>query len=141
MKLSRGEIYYITFPYTLDPKYPNGKSKFVLVLQEGEYFSKFDTVEILLITSDKQYKPREKYSTDVEIPVGTTKLNDKSWVLCAQPYPIKKDLFMEKTAWCAGTLNATKMDEIDEALYIGLCMGLQHDLALEPADESAEPKD
>ena len=139
MKLSRGEIYYITFPYTLDPKYPNGKSMFVLVLQEGEYFSKFDTVEILLITSDRQYKPREKYATDVEIPVGTTKLNDKSWVLCAQPYPIKKDLFMEKAVWCAGTLDAAKMDEIDEALYIGLCMGLQHDLALEPADESVEP--
>ena len=40
--LSRGEIYFVTFPYTLDKKYPNGKSKFVLVLQEGDYFSKFD---------------------------------------------------------------------------------------------------
>ena len=56
----KGEIYYITFPYTLDTKYPNGKSKFVLVLQEGDYFRKYDTVEIMLITSDKQYKPREK---------------------------------------------------------------------------------
>ena len=27
------------------------------------------------------------------------------------------------------------MDEIDEATYIGLCMGLQHELAIEPADE------
>lgn len=135
MNLSRGEIYYITFPYTFDPKYPHGKSKFVLVLQEGEYFAKYDTVEILLITSDKQYKPREKYATDVEIPVGTTKLKEKSWVLCAQPYPIKKELFNAEGVWCAGTLPAEKMDEIDEALYIGLCMGLQHDLALEPADE------
>ena len=78
VQLSRGEIYYITFPYTLDPKYPDGKPKFVLVLQEGEYFSKYDTVEILLITSDKQYKPREKYATDVEIPLGSTKLREKS---------------------------------------------------------------
>lgn len=69
MELKRGEIYYITFPYTLDPKYPNGKSKFVLVLQEGDYFRKYDTVEIMLITSDKQYKPREKYATDIEIEV------------------------------------------------------------------------
>lgn len=134
MQLKRGEIYYLTFPYTFDPKYPNGKSKFVLVLQEGEYFSKYDTVEILLITSDKQYKPREKYATDVEIPAGSTRLKERSWVLCAQPYPIKKDLFTQSGVWCAGTLSAEKMDEIDEALYIGLCMGLQHDLALEPAD-------
>ena len=138
MQLKRGEIYYLTFPYTLDPKYPNGKPKFVLVLQEGEYFSKYDTVEIMLITSDKQYKPREKYATDVEIEVGTTKLKEKSWVLCSQPYPIEKKLFEQSGVWCAGTLSGEKMDEIDEATYIGLCMGLQHELALEPADEEDE---
>ena len=135
MELKRGEIYYLTFPYTLDPKYPNGKPKFVLVLQEGEYFSKYDTVEIMLITSDKQYKPREKYATDVEIEVGTTKLKEKSWVLCSQPYPIEKKLFEQPGVWCAGSLSVDKMDEIDEATYIGLCMGLQHELAIEPADE------
>ena len=138
MNLSRGEIYYITFPYTFDPKYPNGKAKFVLVLQEGAYFAKYDTVEILLITSDKQYKPREKYVTDVEIPAGTTKLRERSWVLCAQPYPIKKTLFEQPGVWCAGALSPAKMDEIDEALYVGLCMGLQHELAFEPADEQKE---
>ncbi len=138
MELKRGEIYYITFPYTLDPKYPNGKPKFVLVLQEGEYFAKYNTVEIMLITSDKQYKPREKYATDVEIEVGTTKLKDKSWVLCSQPYPIEKKLFEQSGVWCAGMLSAEKMDEIDEATYIGLCMGLQHELALEPADEDSD---
>lgn len=135
MNLKRGEIYYITFPYTLDPKYPHGKPKFVLVLQEGEYFKKYNTVEIMLITSDKQYKPREKYITDVEIEAGTTKLTEKSWVLCSQPYPIEKSLFEKKGVWCAGTLSPEKMDEIDEATYIGLCMGLQHELAVEPADE------
>ncbi len=135
MELKRGEIYYLTFPYTLDPKYPDGKPKFVLVLQEGEYFSKYNTVEIMLITSDKQYKPREKYATDVEIEVGTTKLKEKSWLLCSQPYPIEKKLFEREGVWCAGKLSPEKMDEIDEATYIGLCMGLQHDLAMEPADE------
>ena len=138
MELKRGEIYYLTFPYTLDPKYPNGKPKFVLVLQEGEYFQKYDTVEIMLITSDKQYKPREKYATDVEIEVGTTKLKDKSWVLCSQPYPIPKKLFEQEGVWCAGSLSVEKMDEIDEATYIGLCMGLQHELAIEPADMDNE---
>lgn len=108
MTLKRGEIYYITFPYTLDPKYPNGKAKFVLVLQEGEYFNKYNTVEILLITSDKQYKAREKYATDVEIPAGTCKLKDKSWALCSQPYPIEKRLFEQPGVWCAGTLSAEK---------------------------------
>lgn len=29
--------------------------------------AKYNTVEIMLITSDKQYKPREKYATDVEM--------------------------------------------------------------------------
>lgn len=135
MELKRGEIYYITFPYTLDPKYPNGKPKFVLVLQEGEYFKKYDTVEIMLITSDDLYKPRMKYPTDVVIEPGTTKLKKKSWILCSQPYPIEKKLFEQDGVWCAGQLSTDKMDEVDEATYIGLCMGLQHELALEPADE------
>ena len=100
MELKRGEIYFITFPYTLDARYPNGKPKFVLVLQEGDYFKKFNTVEILLITSEKQYKPREKYATDVLIEQGTTKLKEKSWVLCAQPYPVEKVLFEQDGVWC-----------------------------------------
>lgn len=134
MELKRGGIYYITFPYTIDPKYPHGKSKFVLVLQEGEYFAKFNTVEILLITSDKLYKPRDKYATDVAIEAGTTKLTSKSWILCAQPYPVEKRLFEAEGVWCAGMLDAAKMDEVDEAIYIGLCMGLQHELAIEPGE-------
>lgn len=135
MELHRGEIYFLKFPYTLDDRYPNGKSKFVLVLQEGEYFKKYRTVEILLITSDKQYKQREKYATDVEIEKGTTKLIEKSWVLCAQPYPIEKVLFEQDGVWCAGKLSPEKMDEIDEALYIGLCIGLQNELNNEFAAE------
>ena len=86
--LLRGEIYYVVFPYTSDIKYPKGKSKFVLVLQQGEYFKNYDTVEILLITSNKEHKKREYYTTDVEIKVGTTKLRERSWITCAQPYPI-----------------------------------------------------
>ena len=135
MDLQRGEIYFITFPYTLDERYPNGKPKFVLVLQEGDYFKKFRTVEILLITSDKQYKPREKYATDVEIEKGTTRLKEKSWGLCAQPYPIEKTLFEQDGVWCAGKLSPEKMDEIDEALFIGLCFGLQNEVNSEPADD------
>lgn len=38
MELRRGEIYYLTFPYTLDPKYPNGKPKFVLILSQNNLF-------------------------------------------------------------------------------------------------------
>lgn len=137
MNLKRGEIYYITFPYTFDPKYPNGKSKFVLVLQEGEYFSKFDTVEILLITSDP-YCNNQKYITNVEVPHGETKLKRRSWVLCSQPYPIKKSLFEQDGVWCAGCLSAETLDEIDTALYEGLCMGLQHELTHQTADEDLD---
>lgn len=135
MDLQRGEIYYIHFPYTNDERYPNGKNKFVLILQEGEYFKRFNTVEILLITSDKQYKPHDKYATDVEIEQNTTKLREKSWVLCAQPYPLEKVLFEQEGVWCAGKLSNEKMDEIDEALFIGLCMGLQNAVNDSPNDE------
>lgn len=134
-KLQRGEIYYITFPHTFDSRYSGGKSKFVLVLQEGDYFKKYDTVEILLITSDKEFKSRDQYPTDVPIDVGTTKLTEKSWVCCAQPYPIRKALFDEAGVWRAGKLSAEKMDEVDEALYNGLCMGLQHELEVEVNEE------
>lgn len=100
-------------------------------MQEGEYFKKYDTVEILLITSDKQYKLREKYVTDVVIEEGTTKLKDKSWIICAQPYPVPKEYFNKPGVWCAGKLDPDKMNDVDEALYLGLCMGLQNELSSE----------
>lgn len=125
--LSRGEIYYVNFPYTLDERYPNGKEKFVLILQEGEYFDQYDTVEVLLITSDKTYKNHDQYVTDVEIPIGTTQLSRKSWICCSQPYPIEKKLFDNNGVWCAGKLSDEKMDEVDEALYLGLCQGIQNE--------------
>lgn len=137
MKFKRGDVYYITFPYTFDPKYPNGKGKFVLVLQEGDYFSKFDTVEILLITSDPDCN-NQRYITNVEIPQGETRLNRRSWVLCSQPYPIKKALFEQRGSWCAGSLSLETLDEIDTALYEGLCMGLQHELTYQEADNGDE---
>jgi len=122
--LERGQIYYITFPYTFDEKYPNGKKKFVLILQEGEYFNKYDTVEVLLITSNED-KNHDNYVTDVEIPLGTTRLDKQSWICCSQPYSIEKKLFNK--AWQIDKLSNGKMDEVDEALYIGLCLGIQNE--------------
>ena len=127
-ELHRGEIYFVRFRMFFDKYIPEGKPKFVLILQEGAYFAKHRSVEVLLVSSDKDYKPRQDYKTDVEIEVGTTKLNQKSWALCAQPYPLAKTVFDEESVWCVGTLTAEKMDEIDEALYNGLCMGLQNEL-------------
>jgi mRNA-degrading endonuclease toxin of MazEF toxin-antitoxin module len=132
--LRRGEIYYITFPYTADPRYPDGKSKFVLVLQEGDYFRNYDTTEILLVTKDKEgedCKERRKYPTDIFIPKNTTKLDRNSWITCAQPYPVKKSLFEASGCWCAGKLSASKMDEVDKALFLGLCMGIQRETEIE----------
>jgi mRNA-degrading endonuclease toxin of MazEF toxin-antitoxin module len=123
MNLKRGEIYYINFPYTFDVNFPKGKKKFVLVLQEGAIFRQYDAVTVLLLTSDSDC---EQYETNVIIDVGTTKLTQKSYIVCAQPYTILKTLFSEPGAWCAGQLTAKKLDEVDECLYIGLCMGLQH---------------
>lgn len=123
--LHRGEVYYINFPYTFDKKYQNGKSKFVLVLQEGDYFNQYDTVEVLLITSDKEEKNHNKYITNIEIPLGTTKLDKQSWICCSQPYPVEKKLFNE--AWRVCKLSNIKMNEVDEALYIGLCFGIQNE--------------
>ncbi|KAF6546285.1 MULTISPECIES: type II toxin-antitoxin system PemK/MazF family toxin [unclassified Bacillus (in: firmicutes)] len=122
--LQRGEIYYINFPYTFDPNYPNGKPKFVLVLQEGEYFKEYDTVTVLLITSDFS---AEYYDTNVTIELGTTSLKEKSYILCSQPYTIRKSLFRAKGVWSAGQLSPEIMDEVDEAIYLGLCMGQQHE--------------
>lgn len=140
MTLKRGEIYYITFPYTFDPRYPNGKGKFVLVLQEGEYFSRFDTVEILLVTSNARCN-NQRYVTNVEIPQGETKLNKRSWVVCSQPYPVAKSLFEADGVWCAGTLKPDTLDDIDAALYEGLCMGLQHELAQSEGDDCDDCED
>lgn len=128
MDLLRGEIYYINFPYTFDPKYPSGKPKFVLVLQEGAIFKAYDSVTVLLITSDEESKD---FDTNVVIEKGTTKLKDESYVVCAQPYTLLKSFFKAKGAWCAGKLLPRKMDEIDSSLFIGLCMGLQNEVSEE----------
>ena len=123
MDFKRGEIYYINFPYTFDINFPKGKKKFVVVLQEGAIFKAYDSVVVLLITSDADSKD---YETNVTIDAGTTKLTKESYVVCAQPYTILKSLFKDTGSWCAGQLTASKLDEIDECLYIGLSMGIQN---------------
>ncbi len=125
-ELRRGEIHFIKFPYTFDPKFPNGKNKFVLVLQEGNIFKEYDAVTVLLITTDPECKD---YDTNVIIEKGLTKMHYESYIVCAQPYTILKKLFYTEDSWCAGQLSTEKMDEVDAALYIGLCMGMQNECA------------
>ena len=124
MEFKRGEIYYIHFPYTFDVNYPGGKKKFVLILQEGSIFKAFDSVAVLLITSDEDSRD---YETNVTIEAGTTRLSRESYVICAQPYTILKSLFEKDGVWCAGQISTEKLDEVDAKLYIGLCMGLQNE--------------
>jgi len=124
MNFKRGEIYYINFPYTFDVNFPKGKKKFVVILQEGAIFKSYDSVVVLLITSDVDSKD---YETNVTIDANSTKLTKESYVVCAQSYTILKSVFSEDDVWCAGQLPASKLDEIDECLYIGLCMGIQND--------------
>ena len=132
MTFQRGEIYYIHFPYTFDVNYSKGKNKFVVILQEGSIFKEYDSVAVLLITSDRDSKD---YETNVTIESGSTKLDKESYVVCAQPYTILKSLFKEKSVWCAGQLSTEKLDEIDTKLYIGLCMGLQNESDNEEVNE------
>ena len=122
-EFKRGEIYYINFPYTFDVNYPKGKNKFVVILQEGAIFKAYDAVTVLLITSDEESRD---FETNVSIESGLTKLNKESYIICAQPYTILKSLFEQDGVWCAGCLPDYKLDEVNECLYIGLCMGLQN---------------
>ncbi|MCL6599522.1 MAG: type II toxin-antitoxin system PemK/MazF family toxin [Alicyclobacillus macrosporangiidus] len=119
-QLFRGDIWYINFPNTFDPRYPNGKWKFVVVLQEGDYFKNYDTVTVLLTTKDSASKG---YETNVTIPRGTTQLREETYIICAQPYTIKRELFDAPGARYFGHLDPQKMAEVDAALYNGLCMG------------------
>jgi mRNA-degrading endonuclease toxin of MazEF toxin-antitoxin module len=130
MKLHRGGIWYIHFPYTFDVNYPNGKNKFVLVLQEGAIFRDYDAVTVLLITTDQDCKD---YDTNVTIECGTTRMASESYAVCAQPYTILKSYFEINGVWCAGKLSPEKLDEVDTALYTGLCMGVNSQAAIEAA--------
>ena len=104
--------------------FPKGKKKFVVILQEGAIFKAYDSVAVLLITSDEDSKD---YETNVTIDAGSTKLTKESYVVCAQPYTILKSMFADSDVWCAGQLSASKLDEIDECLHIGLSMGIQNE--------------
>jgi mRNA-degrading endonuclease toxin of MazEF toxin-antitoxin module len=128
VQLHRGDIFKIIFPYTFDREHPNGKSKYVVVLQDGEYFEFYDTTVILLITKNPDC---EKYPTDVKIEQGTTRLPLVSWINCAQQYPVRKSLFSESLFF--GRLSQKVMDKVDAALYLGLCMGTQVDESINPA--------
>lgn len=134
MNFERGDIYFIHFPYTFDTNFPRGKKKFVVVLQEGAIFKDYDAVTVLLITSDPDSKD---YETNVTIEKGTTKLDKESYVVCAQPYTILKNLFTQQGVWKAGKLSKEILDAIDERLYIGLCMGLQDEDSQNDGNEDA----
>ena len=96
----------------------------MLIIQEGSIFKEYDSVAVLMITSDEDSRD---YETNVIIELGSTKLSKESYVICAQPYTILKSVFKSSDVWCAGQLSKEKLNEIDEKLYIGLCMGLQNE--------------
>jgi len=118
MTLRRGEIYLVKFPYTFDPRHLEGKNKFILILQ-GERFSEYNSVVVLLLTSNPESK---NFETNVTIEQGQTELRKESYVICAQPYTILKSLIAEDTL-CVGRLSNERMDEVDAKLFIGLGMG------------------
>lgn len=89
-------------------------------MQEGEYFNKFSTVTILLLSTNGE---AESLDYVVTVEKGTTDLWKKSYVDCSQPYTILKELFVESKIKSFGRLTEEKMNEIDSALYIGLSMG------------------
>jgi mRNA-degrading endonuclease toxin of MazEF toxin-antitoxin module len=120
--MHRGDIFKIIFPHTFDERYPKGKQKYVVVLQDGAYFEYYDVVVVLLITTDNECR---KYPTNVKIKSGTTRLPLDSWIICTQPYPVRKSLFNASLFF--GRLSQEIMDKVDEALYLGLCMGVQID--------------
>ncbi|WP_226677096.1 type II toxin-antitoxin system PemK/MazF family toxin [Rossellomorea aquimaris] len=124
IELERGQIYGIRFPYTFDPRYPNGKFKYVLVLQGGEYFRGYSTTSVLLISSNVEGEDQDHV---VEIEKGSTDLPETSFIECSQPYTLLKSLFYGNSVRYKGHLDPGKMDEVDEALYIGLAMGQQHE--------------
>ncbi|MFK4997335.1 type II toxin-antitoxin system PemK/MazF family toxin [Bacillus sp. N9] len=113
-------MYKILFPFTFDPRYPRGKVKFVLILQSGEYFKDYSTTTVLLITSNDE---GEKLDHVVGIEEGTTDLWKTSFIECSQPYTLLKEVFYDDRVKCMGKLSSEKMNDVDEALYIGLNMG------------------
>lgn len=125
-ELQRGEIYRVMFPYTFDRRFPNGKLKYVVILQSGEYFSEYSTTVVLLITSNDEGSELDHV---VEIEKGSTSLPEISYIECSQPYTIKKEIFYDSRVKYMGCLTSDKLDEIDEATYLGLCMGQQEQKA------------
>lgn len=118
--VNRGEIYKILFPYTFDPRYPQGKQKYAVILQGGSLFERHNTVVILLTTTNSEAAHLDYV---VEIEKGTTRLPQTSYVDCSQLYTVQKKLFNNNGSRFMGVLSDSKLEEIDEAMYLGLCMG------------------
>lgn len=114
--LRRGDIYKIRFRQTGDPQHPQGKDKYALVLQGGPYFEHYQTVSIVLLTSDV---PPRSYPTDVLIPAGTIPdLPMDSVVTCGQVFTLPKKDFEHQPF--IGRLPEQYMKQLDDALIVGL---------------------
>jgi len=119
--LNRGGVYYCKEVRLLVSKNRKEtlRNKYVLVLQGGHFFKRVNKVNVVLGTSKRIDK---KYSTDVIIESCDSDLPKDTKFNCSEIYLFRKEDIIKSKYIC--TLSPQKMREIDIALILGLCIGL-----------------
>lgn len=89
--------------------------KFAVLLQGGEYFRRYESVCVVLLTTSVRKKKRP---TDVLIPPEEHSAGKDVWASCGQVWTIPVDDLIDS----AYVLSPATMEKIDVALTFGLGM-------------------
>lgn len=114
--LTRGDVYWVSFPYVFDGSRKGPINKLALILQHGPLFEERSHTVVVLLTSKK---PKRDYPHVVYVPARITGMMD-SWIDCGSIYTIERSIINNGSY--AFTLPPEIMEEVDDALMVGLCM-------------------
>lgn len=116
LRLARGEVFKVDFPYVFDPNRNAPIGKWVVVLQQGHLFEWSSVTTVVTVTSQR---PRHQYPFHVFVPRSITGRQD-SWIDCRCLYTVERDL--TDSGSLLFKLPDHVMDEVSLALVEGLCM-------------------
>jgi len=111
---ARGDVIKVAFPYPADSGRPPPITKYVVVLQGGDYWRFHSVLLVALITSQVQ---TTNWPHLVFIPAGSWKLPDPSWIDCGDLYCIGRDLL--EAGEITGPLPDDIIKKVDQALLVG----------------------
>lgn len=116
LRVARGDVYRLPFPYAQDPSQTTPIDKWVVVLQGGRYWEGYQSILVAVATSRQPIRP---YPHMIEVQVGDGGFEVRSWIDCGDLYRLRRERFQGPEAVLKGRLGSTILEEIDDGLLVG----------------------